>query len=165
MSDLRGAGGEELPEAGAFGLAEEAELEQEATGSVRRGLWSHCLPAEPGAEPLKCLEMSTFSVFKRHEMSLEETLNALLAQRDVFLVAPTGAGKSLCFQAPALISQKLSLVALTALGSWLAEVVSPLLSLMQDQVMSLKALGISAAMLSSGDSREAIIASLRSSAQ
>ena len=98
-------------------------------------------------------------------MSLEETLNALLAQRDVFLVAPTGAGKSLCFQAPALISQKLSLVALTALGSWLAEVVSPLLSLMQDQVMSLKALGISAAMLSSGDSREAIIASLRSSAQ
>ncbi|CAK9064216.1 unnamed protein product, partial [Durusdinium trenchii] len=65
-----------------------------------------------------------------------------MAKRDVFLVAPTGAGKSLCFQAPSILTGNLTLV------------VSPLLSLMQDQVMSLRALGIGAAMLSSNDSRE-----------
>lgn len=77
--------------------------------------------------------------FRVHQ---EETVNALLGGRDVLLVAPTGSGKSLCFQAPPLLRQNLALV------------VSPLLSLMHDQVMSLKAIGVNAAMLSSSDSRE-----------
>ena len=39
----------------------------------------------------------------------EEAMNALLSKRDVFLMAPTGAGKSLCFQAPALVTGNLTL--------------------------------------------------------
>eukprot|EP00931_Biecheleriopsis_adriatica_P001429 TRINITY_DN10177_c0_g1_i1.p1 TRINITY_DN10177_c0_g1~~TRINITY_DN10177_c0_g1_i1.p1 ORF type:complete len:740 (+),score=141.02 TRINITY_DN10177_c0_g1_i1:29-2221(+) len=72
----------------------------------------------------------------------EEALNALLSSRDVFLVAPTGAGKSLCFQVPSILQKNLTVV------------VSPLLALMHDQVMSLRAVGVGAEMLSSNDARE-----------
>eukprot|EP00747_Dinoflagellata_sp_TGD_P063947 gnl/TRDRNA2_/TRDRNA2_153671_c1_seq1.p1 gnl/TRDRNA2_/TRDRNA2_153671_c1~~gnl/TRDRNA2_/TRDRNA2_153671_c1_seq1.p1 ORF type:complete len:1041 (-),score=194.05 gnl/TRDRNA2_/TRDRNA2_153671_c1_seq1:145-2991(-) len=64
-------------------------------------------------------------------------INALLSGRDVFAVMPTGAGKSLCFQLPALYKH----------GT--AVVVSPLLSLMHDQVVALKHKGIAAARLGS----------------
>src|SRR5438477_10141747 len=59
----------------------------------------------------------------------------VLAGRDVLCVMPTGAGKSLCYQLPA------------AVGGGLAVVVSPLISLMADQVGQLRDEGISAAML------------------
>jgi len=62
-----------------------------------------------------------------------EAMTAVLAHRDSLLVLPTGGGKSLCYQAPALVE-----------GS-LAVVVSPLISLMKDQVDSLVANGVSAA--------------------
>lgn len=48
-------------------------------------------------------------------------MNALLSKRDVFLVAPTGAGKSLCFQAPALVTGNLTLARgpiVGPAGSW-----------------------------------------------
>src|SRR2546428_2037714 len=61
----------------------------------------------------------------------------LLAGRDVLAVLPTGAGKSLCYQLPALMADDLTLV------------VSPLISLMQDQVAGLRRRGIAAAYLSS----------------
>jgi ATP-dependent DNA helicase RecQ len=61
---------------------------------------------------------------------------ALLAGRDVLAVLPTGAGKSLCYQLPALLTSRLTLV------------VSPLISLMQDQVRALRRRGIAAAYLS-----------------
>eukprot|EP00439_Symbiodinium_sp_Y106_P086461 s485_g33.t1 len=77
---------------------------------------------------------------------LQEALNAILAGRDVFLVAPTGAGKSLCFQAPSLLRSNLTVAA--ALGGLDQELC------LKDQVMALQALGIKAAMLSSSDSRE-----------
>eukprot|EP00820_Chromera_velia_P022171 Cvel_30687.t1-p1 / transcript=Cvel_30687.t1 / gene=Cvel_30687 / organism=Chromera_velia_CCMP2878 / gene_product=Mediator of RNA polymerase II transcription subunit, putative / transcript_product=Mediator of RNA polymerase II transcription subunit, putative / location=Cvel_scaffold4427:328-8990(-) / protein_length=510 / sequence_SO=supercontig / SO=protein_coding / is_pseudo=false len=67
----------------------------------------------------------------------EETL-------DCFLVMPTGGGKSLCFQVPSLCWP----------DPGLTLVISPLLSLMNDQVMQLKALGVSAEMLSSSCSKE-----------
>ena len=54
-----------------------------------------------------------------------EAVAAAVAGRDVLLVMPTGAGKSLCYQLPALVSDQLAVV------------VSPLVSLMQDQVDSL----------------------------
>jgi ATP-dependent DNA helicase RecQ len=56
----------------------------------------------------------------------EEAITATLAGRDVLVVMPTGAGKSLCFQLPAAISEGLTLV------------VSPLVALMRDQVESLR---------------------------
>src|ERR1700733_7700480 len=61
----------------------------------------------------------------------------VLAGRDVLCVMPTGAGKSLCYQLPAVISGGLTVV------------VSPLISLMEDQVQQLRDEGISAALLNS----------------
>ncbi|MGH7675916.1 MAG: RecQ family ATP-dependent DNA helicase, partial [Gemmatimonadales bacterium] len=63
-------------------------------------------------------------------------IGPLLAGRDVLAVLPTGAGKSLCYQLPALLTPGLTLV------------VSPLISLMQDQVRALRRRGIAAAYLS-----------------
>ncbi|MEB3266186.1 MAG: ATP-dependent DNA helicase RecQ [Cyanobacteriota bacterium] len=65
-------------------------------------------------------------------------VEALLQGRDCLAVLPTGGGKSLCFQLPALVREGLVLV------------VSPLVALMQDQVQGLQARGIAAACLHSG---------------
>lgn len=67
----------------------------------------------------------------------EELIDALLAGRDAFGIMPTGAGKSLCYQVPALIQRGITLV------------VSPLISLMKDQVGTLNQAGIHAAYLNS----------------
>src|SRR5678810_916576 len=75
-----------------------------------------------------------------------EVIEDVLAGKDVLCVMPTGAGKSLCYQLPAAISDALSIV------------VSPLISLMADQVQQLRDEGIPAAMLNSslspGERRE-----------
>lgn len=65
----------------------------------------------------------------------EKLIRALLSGNDVLGVMPTGAGKSLCYQIPALLLPGLTLV------------VSPLISLMEDQVLALKKRGIPAAFL------------------
>ncbi len=67
----------------------------------------------------------------------EELVGSLLQGRDVFGIMPTGAGKSLCYQIPALLLPGVSLV------------VSPLISLMKDQVSTLNQMGIHAAYLNS----------------
>ncbi len=67
----------------------------------------------------------------------ERAMRAALAGRDLLLVLPTGGGKSLCYQAPALLRAGPTLV------------VSPLISLMKDQVDGLTACGVPAAMLTS----------------
>ena len=66
----------------------------------------------------------------------------MLANEDSLAVLPTGGGKSLCFQIPALVKDGTCLV------------ISPLIALMRDQVEQLKKRGISAAALSSGLFRE-----------
>ncbi|HEX6882329.1 MAG TPA: ATP-dependent DNA helicase RecQ [Planctomycetota bacterium] len=70
----------------------------------------------------------------------EEAIRANLAGRDLLLVLPTGGGKSLCFQAPALVRSGLTLV------------VSPLIALMKDQVDGLRQSGVAAGMLTSAQS-------------
>ena len=72
--------------------------------------------------------------FRVHQLKV---LGPLLAGRNVLAVLPTGAGKSLCYQVPALLSSGLTLV------------VSPLISLMQDQVGALRRRGIAAAYINS----------------
>ena len=71
----------------------------------------------------------------------QAAIEALLAGRHVLTVMPTGAGKSLCFQVPAL-----------ALGG-LTVVVSPLVALMQDQVAALRLAGVPAGTINSANAR------------
>lgn len=74
-----------------------------------------------------------------------EIISATLAQRDSFVLLPTGGGKSLCYQLPALHLPQVTVV------------VSPLMSLMKDQVDALIANGIAAAFVNSSQSREDIL--------
>ena len=79
-------------------------------------------------------------------------MNAVVAGRDSVVVLPTGGGKSLCFQAPALVRPGLALV------------VSPLISLMKDQVDTLVGNGVAAACYNSAmgaDERSAVTAGVR----
>ena len=79
-------------------------------------------------------------------------MEAILERRDSVTVLPTGGGKSLCFQAPALV------------GPGLAVVVSPLISLMKDQVDTLVGNGVPAALYNSSlssDEKAAVVSGLR----
>ena len=69
-----------------------------------------------------------------------EILGAVLDGQDVLAVMPTGAGKSLCYQLPAVVRGRLTVV------------VSPLIALMRDQVRQLQAKGVAAGALHSGNS-------------
>src|ERR1700678_2138363 len=87
-----------------------------------------------------------FDSFRRGQ---EEAVAAALAGRDVLMVMPTGAGKSLCYQLPALLRDDLTIV------------VSPLVSLMADQVAGLERAAAGGAVLinsqrGQADNREAL---------
>ncbi|XP_069133620.1 ATP-dependent DNA helicase Q1-like [Argopecten irradians] len=77
---------------------------------------------------------SIFHIKSLRPMQLQ-TMNVTMSGKDAMLIMPTGGGKSLCFQLPALLSKGVTLV------------VSPLVSLMEDQVMALESLGVDATML------------------
>ncbi len=90
-----------------------------------------------------------FTTFRPHQ---REAMEAILAGRDSVVVLPTGGGKSLCFQAPALVRPGLALV------------VSPLISLMKDQVDTLTGNGVPAACYNSSlpaDVRGSVAAGIR----
>lgn len=67
----------------------------------------------------------------------ESIISELLDGNDILAIMPTGGGKSLCFQIPAIINKNITLV------------VSPLIALMDDQVQALKRKGVNAAMINS----------------
>jgi ATP-dependent DNA helicase RecQ len=66
-----------------------------------------------------------------------EIIDCLLQQRDALIVMPTGGGKSLCFQLPALLSQGVTLI------------ISPLVALMENQVQELIGKGVAVGLLHS----------------
>jgi ATP-dependent DNA helicase RecQ len=72
----------------------------------------------------------------------EQIVRSLLAGHDTCVVMPTGGGKSLCYQLPALVSERTTVV------------ISPLIALMQDQAAQLAQMGIAAAVLNSSVSNE-----------
>ncbi len=72
----------------------------------------------------------------------EEAVEASLEERDLLMILPTGGGKSLCYQLPALLKEGVTVV------------ISPLIALMQDQIQALRDRDIKAVMLSSAASQE-----------
>ncbi|HOE95535.1 MAG TPA: DNA helicase RecQ [Candidatus Sumerlaeota bacterium] len=90
-----------------------------------------------------------YSSFRPHQ---REAMEAVLAGRDSLVVLPTGGGKSICYQAPALAMEGMAVV------------VSPLISLMKDQIDALVGCGVPAACLNSAmpfDERRAVFAAVR----
>ena len=95
-------------------------------------------------------------------------INASLKGHDVILIMPTGGGKSLCYQLPALISDGMDsdlhfpithiFIFLFILNffSGITLVVTPLVSLMEDQLGALQRLGIEAAKLNASSSKEEV---------
>lgn len=104
------------------------------------------LPDTTSSPLLRTLE----SVFGYSEFrpGQQEVMQAACEGRDTLVLMPTGAGKSLCYQLPALTMKRLVLV------------ISPLISLMKDQVDSLQSMGIKAAALYGNIAREQQIATL-----
>ena len=82
----------------------------------------------------------------------EDIISAAAAGRDVLAILPTGGGKSVCFQIPALMREGLALV------------VTPLISLMKDQVQNLEARGIKALAIHAGMDRRAVDLALNNAA-
>ena len=86
-------------------------------------------------DPLNILRKQFgYPAFRLHQ---EAIISSVLAKKDTFVLMPTGAGKSICYQIPALMLDGLAIV------------VSPLIALMKDQVDALRTNGIHAAYINS----------------
>ena len=92
--------------------------------------------AEPGGARAVLKQVFGFDGFRPGQ---REIIDAILAGEDVFAVMPTGSGKSMCYQLPAIVDGGLTVV------------VSPLIALMRDQVRQMQALGVAAASLNSAE--------------
>lgn len=83
----------------------------------------------------------------------KQVIDSILSGRDAFAVMPAGAGKSVCYQIPAMLLPGITLV------------ISPLISLMQNQVKSLNEAGVSAAVINSSLSENAFYETVRKARQ
>lgn len=91
-----------------------------------------------GDKKVNALEtLKTYFGYDTFREGQEKIVEAILTNRDVLAIMPTGAGKSICYQIPALMLPGITLV------------ISPLISLMQDQVKALNDAGIHAAFINS----------------
>ena len=110
-------------------MADMASLAAQASATFAKA------PSYAGASPQELLKaIFGYDEFRAHQ---EQIVKNIVAKRDTLVVMPTGGGKSLCFQLPALLFDGLTVV------------VSPLISLMQDQVTTLADLDIPAVYLNS----------------
>ncbi len=98
------------------------------------------LPESDTATPLEVL--SKVFGYNKFRDGQEAVINAVVDGRDALVLLPTGGGKSLCYQIPALVREGVAVV------------VSPLISLMQDQVEQLREAGVSAAYINSTQDQE-----------
>jgi superfamily II DNA helicase RecQ len=87
----------------------------------------------------QCVESANSDVFGNNGFRVhqKEAINAIMSGKDVFVSLPTGGGKSLCFQIPAICSPGVTIV------------ISPLIALIQDQILKAQNLGIPVGFISS----------------
>src|ERR1700759_4237546 len=108
--------------------------------------------ASPSAQDPKRRVLKDIFGFDDFRPGQTAAIEALLSGRHVLTVMPTGAGKSLCYQVPALVLGGLTLV------------VSPLVALMQDQVAALRLAGVAADTINSSIDRGDNVAAWRRAA-
>lgn len=121
---------------------------------IKEPIKERCIPAKVGAD-LAQARLILKKVFGYDEFRplQEEIIASVLSGKDTLAIMPTGSGKSICYQLPALLLDGLTVV------------VSPLIALMQDQVEQLRQLGVPAAYLNSTldyQAYNAVIAQVRS---
>ena len=97
------------------------------------------MPEQDRAPATLLREIFGFDAFRPGQ---EEIVRAVTAGRDTLAIMPTGGGKSLCYQLPALLREGVTVV------------ISPLIALMRDQVRALRAAGVEAGALTSGNTEE-----------
>ncbi|XP_063942177.1 ATP-dependent DNA helicase Q-like 2 isoform X2 [Daucus carota subsp. sativus] len=112
------------------------EIKDAATGTSEN--WSGEFEWDSRANDVR---LNVFGITS-YRANQREIINAIMSGRDVLVIMAAGGGKSLCYQLPAIMRDGVALI------------VSPLLSLIQDQVMGLAALGIPAYMLTSTTSKD-----------
>ena len=106
---------------------------------------------EPVIAPTPLSILKTQFGYEAFRLDQDEIIQTVLDRRDAFVLMPTGGGKSLCYQIPALIFEGVTVV------------VSPLIALMKDQVDALRMNGIAAAYLNSSldfDEQDEVVARL-----
>ena len=111
-------------------------------------------PLDTALDPARRLLRTVFG-YPAFRPDQEEIIRAVLRGRDALVLMPTGGGKSLCYQIPAMLRPGTGVV------------ISPLIALMQDQVSALRQHGVAAAFLNSSlpyEEQQRIMAALRSGA-
>ncbi len=98
---------------------------------------------QTAAQPQLLAHLKTYFGYDSFRTHQDAIVNAVLDKKDVLVIMPTGGGKSICFQLPALSFKGVTIV------------ISPLIALMKDQVDGLNANGISAAYYNSSQTPEA----------
>ncbi|GIY16926.1 ATP-dependent DNA helicase Q1 [Caerostris extrusa] len=116
-----------------------SQIIEKASEELANQDWGRC--DHPWSDKVKQILKLKFKMdkFRPHQLS---TINAIMSGHDCILLMPTGGGKSLCYQLPAMVLDGITLV------------VSPLVSLMEDQIMAMEALNLPATLLQGSSTRE-----------